>query len=263
MLPARNQMPVGVGLTTGLGGTTRKRVEWRNECAVPEFGTQRSFTMRTVKLTFATVFALLVVVLASAAQKGSGMSAQEALKKLVTGNQRYTAASMTHPNQTPECRARVAKGQHPFAIILSCADSRVPPEVIFDQGLGDLFTVRVAGNIAEPATIGSIEYAAEHLGAPLLVVLGHSRCGAVEAAVKSGETPGHIADIIAAIRPAVERVKDMPGDPVDNAVRANVRMVVEQLKSSQPVLSHLVKEGKLQIVGAYYDLDTGKVEILR
>ena len=219
--------------------------------------------MRSVKLAFAIMLALLVAVMASAAQKGPGMSAQEALKKLAAGNQQYVAGRMTHPNQTPECRARVAEGQHPFAIILSCSDSRVPPEVIFDQGLGDLFTVRVAGNIAEPATIGSIEYAAEHLGSPLLVVLGHSRCGAVEAAAKRGETPGHIADIIAAIRPAVERAKGMPGDPVDNAVRANVRMVVEQLKSSQPVLFHLVEEGKLQIVGAYYDLDTGKVDILR
>ncbi|MGH9357217.1 MAG: carbonic anhydrase [Terriglobia bacterium] len=254
-------------LPTALGDTVHYRVEWCNTIMqlrrVLNPGRQGRPMMRPAKLTFATILAFFVAVLASAAQKKSGMSAQQALKKLETGNQRYVAGRMSNPNQTPECRARVAKGQHPFAIVLSCSDSRVPPEVIFDRGLGDLFTVRVAGNIAEPATTGSIEYAAEHLGSPLLVVLGHSRCGAVEAAVKSGEAPGRIADIIAAIRPAVQRVKGMPGDPVDNAVRANVRMVVEQLKSAQPVLSHLVEEGRLKIVGAYYDLDTGKVEILR
>lgn len=186
----------------------------------------------------------------------------DALSRLLAGNRRYVAGTITHPNQTAGRRRAVANGQHPFAIILGCSDSRVPPEVVFDQGLGDLFVVRVAGNIAEPATLASIEYAAEHIGVGLVVVLGHSRCGAVDAALKGGDAPGHIAALVTAIAPAMEQTRDQPGDRLDNAVKANAELVAEQLRTSDPLLSHLVQDGKLRIVAARYDLDSGKVDVL-
>ena len=145
---------------------------------------------------------------------------------------------------------------------MSCSDSRVPPEIIFDQGLGDLFVIRLAGNILDDAALGSLEYAVEHLGVKYIMVLGHERCGAVDAAVKGGEIPGHIGSLVKAIQPAVEKVKNLPGDLLDNAVRANVTMVVQQLKSSGPILEELVKKGDLAIAGARYDLDDGEVKIL-
>lgn len=189
-------------------------------------------------------------------------SGEEALQTLMAGNMRYVGTKLTHPNQSAERRAEVAQGQHPFAVILGCSDSRVPPELIFDQGLGDLFVIRVAGNSANDVVLGSIEYAAEHLGVRLVMVLGHERCGAVEAAVKAGEVAGHIASVVEAIVPAVERIKGRPGDPVDHAVRANVELVVTQLKSSAPVLAALVQAGRLKIVGARYDLESGWVDLI-
>jgi carbonic anhydrase len=152
--------------------------------------------------------------------------------------------------------------QKPIAVIVSCSDSRVPPELVFDQGLGDLFDVRTAGHVVGDMELGSIEYAAEHLGTPLIVVLGHERCGAVTAAVSGGEAPGHIPAVVKAIAPAVAETKSAGGDAVENAMRANVRDTVRALRSSDPVLSHLVHEGKLKVVGGRYDLDTGQVEIL-
>ncbi len=186
-----------------------------------------------------------------------------ALEQLLAGNKRYVEARLTHPNQDAACRARTAKAQRPFAVILGCSDSRVPPEVIFDQGQGDLFVIRVAGNIAEPAVLGSIEYAVEHLDVPLVMVLGHARCGAVDATLKGGTPPGHLSALVNAIQPAVDEVKGKPGDPLDAAVRANVRLVVKQLNSSEPILAEMVKNGKLEIVGARYDLDSGKLDLVR
>lgn len=192
----------------------------------------------------------------------SAVTANEALQKLLDGNQRYTEAKATHPEQNRERREEIAKAQHPFATVLTCSDSRVAPEIIFDQGLGDIFEVRVAGNVADDAVVGSVEYAAEHLNTPLVVVLGHERCGAVEAAVKGGEIPGHIRSLTKEIKPAVEVGKKQPGDLVDNVVRINIARVVEKLKTSKPILAELVKEHKLTIVGAYYDLDDGTVKVL-
>src|SRR5437763_742482 len=161
----------------------------------------------------------------------------EAISKLKEGNARYTSGNLQHPGQTTERRTELVKTQHPFATILSCSDSRVPPEIVFDQGLGDLFVVRVAGNIADDAALASMEYAIEHLGPRLIVGLGHERCGAVDAAVKGGEAPGHLGSLITAIAPAVASSKGKPGDRLDNAVRANVARVVEQLRSSEPILA--------------------------
>jgi len=187
------------------------------------------------------------------------------LARLVAGNKRFVASKLTHPNQGGPRRTAVAKGQRPFASILSCADSRVPPEFVFDQGLGDLFVVRVAGNIADKPAIGSLEFAATALEVPLIMVLGHSRCGAVDAAMKAAPgadlSPG-LTSLVEAIRPAIAGVKDKPGDALANSVRANIVHVVGQLKSVAPHLAKLSSDGKLKIVGGHYDLETGVVELL-
>jgi len=189
-------------------------------------------------------------------------SAADVLAELKAGNEHHATKHYQHPHQTAARQRELTTTQHPHATILSCADSRVAPEIVFDQGLGDLFDVRVAGNIAGDAEIASIEYAAEHLGVPVLVVVGHQRCGAVTAAAEPGEVHGHLPMLIAAIRPAVEQARGMPGDTIDNAVRINVENVVRQLTGSQPVLAGLVAAGRLQVVGAVYSLDTGKIEWL-
>ncbi|MBI5016271.1 MAG: carbonic anhydrase [Deltaproteobacteria bacterium] len=215
------------------------------------------------KMAFGLVTVAALAVGCGKSEPLKGVVPEEALKRLAEGNQRYVAAKASHPDQTPERRTQVAGGQSPFAIVLGCADSRVPPEVLFDQGLGDLFTVRVAGNVLDDAGLGSLEYAADHLGVHLLVVLGHERCGAVDAAVKGGEAEGRVKYLVKALKPAVSAAKGLPGDVLDNAVRANVALVVKQLKTSKPVLAELVEDGKLAVVGARYDLDTGIVEILK
>jgi len=195
------------------------------------------------------------------------IKADTALKELLDGNQRYVAGKLVHPHQTSQRSQELIPHQHPFATVLGCADSRVPPEVIFDQGLGDLFVVRVAGNIIdEEAVLASLEYAVEHLKTPLLVVLGHKACGAVKATVealaKNEAGEGQVGIIVKAIRPAVVEARDRPGDVLDYAVRANVRRTVSRLNQTGPVLSGMVRDQKLRIVGAYYDLQSGIVELL-
>jgi carbonic anhydrase len=184
-----------------------------------------------------------------------------ALQKLMAGNQRFVQGQPQYPDQTAARLHEVSQAQHPFATILSCADSRAPAELIFDQGLGDIFDVRIAGNIATPEAIGSIEYAVALLNTPLLMVMGHERCGAVTAAVQNEPLPGDISTFVNAILPAVEQVKNRKGDAVDNAVVANVAYQIQQLKRS-PVLQERLRSGKLKIVGGRYDLDTGKVSLV-
>lgn len=207
-------------------------------------------------------FASALLFVAAAASANDGLPPDAAWQRLVEGNQRYVADHAAHPDQTPARRAALASSQAPFAIVLGCADSRVTPEILFDQGIGDLFVVRVAGNVLDNTGLGSIEYAVEHLHASLIVVLGHERCGAVTAAVKGGHAPGHIHSFVEAITPVVAAAKAAPGDPVDNAVCANVRRVVAQLRRAEPILGELVTAGKLKVVGARYDLDTGAAELL-
>ena len=218
-----------------------------------------------MKKAIAAWIGLMVLVSFSArtmaATAGSVVSGDVAQQKLMEGNKRYVEAGPLHPNQTAQRRAEVAKGQHPFAAIVSCADSRVPPEILFDQGLGDLFVIRLAGNILDDAALASLEYAVDHLGVKYIMVLGHERCGAVEAAIQGGETHGHIGSLIKAIQPAVDKARNQPGDLLDNAVRANVTMVVQQVKSSPPILKELAKKGDVTVVGARYDLDDGAVPI--
>lgn len=192
----------------------------------------------------------------------NNLSIEDVLQKLADGNKRYVSSAMLHPNQTAERRAEVSKGQNPFAVIVGCSDSRIPPEILFDQGIGDLFVIRVAGNIADEIALGSIEYAVEHLGTQLVMVLGHGKCGAVNATVQGGEIHGNIAGIIKTIAPAVEKVRGKPGDLADNAIRANVGLVVDTIMTSKPILAKLAGEGKIKVVGAYYNIESGLVEIL-
>jgi carbonic anhydrase len=194
------------------------------------------------------------------------LTADQALQRLLAGNQRFVESRTLRPRQSAERRKKVAAGQHPIAIVFGCADSRVPPEVIFDQGLGDLFVVREAGQVAEEATLASMEYAIEHLHAPLLMVLGHSKCGAVQAAadvvLKGSKPPGHLTRLTEAIKPAVEKVRGMEGDLLALAVKENVRRIVGQLGTSQPVLAESIQQKHVRIVGAHYDLQTGRVELV-
>jgi len=186
----------------------------------------------------------------------------QALESLLAGNRRFFGSTQTHPNQAAERRAELKTGQDPFAVILGCSDSRIPPEVIFDQGLGDLFVVRVAGNVLDDIVLGSIEYAASHLHTPLIMVLGHSDCGAVKATIGGGDLEGHLPTLAKAISPAVNQIMDQPGDKVNNAAKLNAKMVSEQLKHSTPVISDLVSRGGLKVVASFYDLETGRVEVL-
>ncbi len=189
-------------------------------------------------------------------------SADAVLTELKAGNSHHIAKKYEHPHQTAARQHALASSQTPHCAILACADSRVPPEIVFDEGLGDIFAVRVAGNVAGVDETASLEYAAEHLHVPLIVVLGHTHCGAITAALEGGTLPGKLPDLMAALRPAVDQSAHEPGDRIDNAVRDNVVQVVEQLRSAKPVLSELVAKGKLRIVGAIYSLETGKVEWL-
>lgn len=188
----------------------------------------------------------------------------KALARLKAGNGRFVANKLQHPHQTAERRSELATSQHPFAVVLGCADSRTSPEVVFDQGLGDIFVVRVAGNVLNDETVGSIEYAVEHLGAHLIVVLGHERCGAIQAAketiVANAKAPGHIQSLVEAIRPAVEATT---GADAEATAKANVLNVVYSLRHSAPILHEMVEAGAVAVVGAHYDLDTGAVEFLK
>ncbi|MCH4890734.1 carbonic anhydrase [Acidaminobacter sp. JC074] len=186
------------------------------------------------------------------------------LKELLEGNERFVTGSNEFPRLNRERRLEGLYGQSPKAIVVGCADSRVPPEHIFDQGLGDLFVLRVAGNILDEAVIGSIEYAVDNLETPLLMVLSHTNCGAVGAAIDMPveEAAGSLKYLIEYIKPAVEKVKGMSGDFQDNVTKENARLVVENLKNQGQIISKAYQNKKLKIVAAYYDLETGLVSTL-
>jgi carbonic anhydrase len=211
----------------------------------------------------------------------------QALSRLKEGNARFTSGNPQHPHESSDERAYIAKNshenpgvialgmtseqaakrraeliksQHPYAIILSCSDSRVPPELVFDEGLGDLFGIRVAGNVLNDEGLGSIEYGVDVLDARLIVVLGHQSCGAVDAAIKTvaanSKAPGHIQSLVTAITPVV---KATPKADLETMIKGNVKHVVDALRSSQPILKSKVDSGEVQVIGAYYTLDTGAV----
>jgi carbonic anhydrase len=198
------------------------------------------------------ILVLLACTAVARADAPSGHSADDALKRLVAGNAAFVAGGGACPHQSAARRSDVASAQHPIAVVVGCADSRVPPEVLFGQGIGDLFVVRVAGNVADDDAIGSVEYAVEHLGASLVVVLGHSRCGAVEAALAPASPPGHLGALVARIKSAIAGTHSL-----DAAIRANVAAQVQKLQTAQPVLAPRAKTGKVRVVGARYDLDSG------
>jgi carbonic anhydrase len=192
------------------------------------------------------------------------MDADEALKRLMEGNKRYAEGHAKGPNRAAARRSELAGGQNPIAVVVSCSDSRVPPELLFDQGFGDIFAIRVAGNIVDANALGSIEYAVDHLGTKLIVVLGHERCGAVTAALQGGVAPGNIKSIVDGIAPAIEKGKARfsgHGVLLDSCILANVKMVAEKIRKTPPILSEKVEDGMLKVVGAYYDLDSGAVNM--
>ncbi|MET8331570.1 carbonic anhydrase [Streptomyces sp. NPDC005181] len=189
-----------------------------------------------------------------------------AFARLMDGNKRWVSGDLEHPDRDPDRRELVAQAQEPFGSILSCIDSRVPPELLFDTGLGDLYVMRTGGEAVGPVVTGSVEYGPMTSGTPLIVVLGHQRCGAIEAAYKSirdgKPLPGNLEAIAKALRPAYEQAAREGGtDPVETMARAQVELTAADLRSNED-LAPLVGRGALAVVGAYYSLDTGKVEVL-
>lgn len=214
--------------------------------------------MKIPSRPLATLLSLLLPALAAAADHGaSSVGADAALTRLKVGNQRFVDASVSSGKPVGARRAATANAQHPFAIIVGCADSRTSPEIVFDQSIGDLFVIRTAGNLVDDYALGSIEYAVEHLGVRLIVVLGHQKCGAVQAALSGGEAPGHIHALVSAIHPAAEAVKGKPGDPLTNAIHENDALVAGKIRKKVR-LGDLASQ--VRVVEGCYDLRTGKVD---
>jgi len=188
------------------------------------------------------------------------VSADEALNRLKAGNERFANSKVSAAKPVAARRAETAQAQHPFAIIVGCADSRTAPEIIFDQNIGDLFVIRTAGNLVDDYALGSIEYAVEHLGTRLIVVLGHQRCGAVTAALSGGSAPGHINSLVRDIQPAVAASKGKEGDALTNAIHENDAEVAAKIRK-EAELGELTAQ--VRVVEGYYNLDTGKVEWTR
>ena len=221
-----------------------------------------------------SLFALVILVAAAlasptlATSAGSGISADEAVRILKAGNARYVEGKLQHPHQDRARRAlTAAQGQHPLAAVLTCSDSRVPAEIIFDQGIGDIFVIRVAGNVAATDEIGSIEYAVDHLASPLVVVLGHSQCGAVTAVVDDTKLPPNIASLVAPIKPAVDKAREANPQAAKEvllkaAITDNVWQALEDMLRQSPIIREKVKDNLVQVVGALYDLDSGQVQWL-
>lgn len=189
------------------------------------------------------------------------MTASQSLRKLICGNMRYVTERYAYVDIGRDRRRELAEGQYPFAAILGCSDSRVPPEIVFDQGIGDLFVVRTAGQTVDRMALGSIEYAVEHLGVRLIVVLGHQDCGAVQAAVANDPQPGQIAAVVKAIQPAVQVAKTQYGNLMSNAIIDNIYLSMDKLAAS-PILQRAVATAGLKIVGALYCIKNGKVAFL-
>lgn len=208
---------------------------------------------------------VFIVIISSCGQNGSNAPKDDLkpLDKLKIGNQRFVKGYPIHPDETLVRIRELKKGQHPFAVVVGCSDSRIPPELIFDQGLGDIFTIRTAGNVIGDYELGSVEYAVEHLKCNLVVVLGHENCGAIQAFISSDNQrhEDHIQTIVDYIsnedeeKAILDSIKSNP----DLAVRANIKHGVFLLQNSTPILKHLVQSGKVAVIGAYYDLDSGKV----
>jgi carbonic anhydrase len=229
--------------------------------------TRREF-VRTAGIVTAATVAGSAPGAARAAQPKDRPKPDDVLKNLMEGNKRFVDGKLQHPGRAPKDFQALAEGQAPHAIILGCADSRCPPEVLFDQGVGDLFVVRGAGNMvgSGPILKGSIEFAVAVLGARLIMVLGHTACGACDSAIKfiddKKTLPGSIEGLVDYIRPSVRMVAGQPGDKLANVTKANVLAGVKKLSELDPILAKFAKSGELKIVGGVYDLATGKVDLV-
>jgi len=193
------------------------------------------------------------------------VSAEEALRLLMEGNSRYVSGIITQNGQNVvERRYELISGQDPLAVVLGCSDSRIPPEMIFDQGLGDIFVVRTAGQVLDNASLGSIEYAVEHLEVPLIIVMGHEGCGAVTATLEGGEAPGHMKYLVESIQPAVDEAnsKGNESELLNNSINNNIKNIKRELENASSILSEKMQSGELAIVAARYNMETGVVVIL-
>jgi carbonic anhydrase len=229
-------------------------------------------TFAKVLTGFGIVAAMAVVLVGSASaasmNEDSGVKPEEAIQRLKDGNERFASGKSNHPDITAERRLDTTEnGQHPFATVVSCSDSRVPVEILFDQGIGDIFVIRVAGNVCNADEIGSAEYGTDHLATPVLVVLGHAKCGAVTAVAQGAELHGNIHTLVHNIFQAVDTAKEAnpaaQGDAlVVAAIEANVRQSINDLLKNSPAVRERVESGKLKIVGAVYDIEEGHVKWL-
>jgi len=208
------------------------------------------------KLTLISLLSLTTFVF-GADHPAPSVDADAALAKLKEGNARFSSSKVSQGKPTAAKRAETAQAQHPFAIVLGCADSRTAPEIVFDQNIGDLFVVRTAGNLVDEHALGSIEYAVDHLGVRLIVVLGHTRCGAVTAALAGDTAPGHVQSLVRDIQPAVKAAKGKDGNVTDLTVAENARLMAAKIRN-EASLGEFAKE--VRIISGVYDLDTGKVE---
>lgn len=219
--------------------------------------------MKRILFSLALMLSMVLNANICFANHSDNLSAQEALQKLIDGNERFVTLKEKHPDDTKERRKEMLKGQHPFVAILSCSDSRVPPELIFDQGLGDIFEIRNAGNVLDEHVIGSIEYAVMHCGVKLIVIMGHQDCGAINATLSGKSETKYIKSLEDSIQPAIEECKKH-GHEVnsDNVVKEHVIQDINELMTQDTDLVKYMKENNVIIVPAYYHLDSGKVEFL-
>ena len=221
--------------------------------------------MKKTLCAFGVLFALSFNMSAVLANTNiENLSAKDAIQKLKDGNKRFVKVKSQHPDESKERRNEMLKGQHPFVVILSCSDSRVPPELIFDQGLGDIFEIRNAGNVLNEHVIGSIEYAVMHCGVKLIVIMGHQDCGAIAATLSGVSETKYIKALEDAIKPAIDHCKEQ-GLEVnsDNVVKAHVMQDIEELMTQDTELVKYMKEHDVKIVPAYYHLDSGKVDFMK
>lgn len=216
--------------------------------------------MKKFKVLSLGLFIFVSMSFLAFSSEANSVNSDKSLQMLIDGNKRFTEEKYANEHLDSMYRKELTKGQHPFAVVVTCSDSRVAPELLFDQGLGDIFVIRTAGEVVDKLELGSIEYAVEHLGTKLVVVLGHEFCGAVTAAIAGGKTSENIAAIIEEIKPAVEKAKKEKGDLLTNAIHDNVDLIVEKINEK----SEIIKETKnVKVVGAVYSISTNKVEFFK
>jgi carbonic anhydrase len=218
--------------------------------------------MKKLLTVLVSVFTAFQVGSSANATNIQNLSANQALAKLKSGNANFVKMKLTHPNSTLARRSDLLRAQHPFAVVVGCSDSRVPTEMIFDQGLGDIFVIRNAGNIMDLSVMGSVEYAVRHLGVNLVVVMGHQFCGAVGAAMSTASDVDSIEAIKKSIQPAIEKCRQDDNLTYENAIKANARMTANSILTKDPAFSEYMKEHNVLVIPAYYNLDTGKVDFL-